>query len=105
MFRVNQKVVCVDDRFGKRWHQRGILQRPIKGRVYTVRDVGIYNFAVGPMPSLRLEEIINPIIDWDDGDTSEIAFHAGRFRPAVERKTDISFAHEILRKASKRVRA
>ncbi len=56
--------------------------------------------------SIRLEEIVNPSdAVWLDDPPAEAAFRKRRFRPIVERKTDISFAHEILRKATKRVNA
>lgn len=98
-FRIGQKVVCVDDAnfavdkdpLGK----RALPNRPIKGCVYTVRGFVDHD-------AIYLEEIRNPKnVKWGDG-IGEGAFYAKRFRPIVERKTDISFAVEILRKATRK---
>lgn len=97
IFRVGQKVACI----------KAASLAPyigthdtVKGRVYTVRDV--YACPAAGKPALRFDEHINPIHPTYG---VECGYFAERFRPLVERKTDISFAHEILRKASKRVRA
>jgi hypothetical protein len=66
--------------------------------IYTVRSV--FRRRGQSEDVILVEELINPI--WRDG--MECGFFARRFRPVVERKTDISFAHEILRKASKPAR-
>lgn len=84
-FRVGQKVVCVDARD----------TNLIKDKVYTISAVYL-------------------ILDWNDeygvsvagvkaarGLGGNTGFRASLFRPAVERKTDIGFAHEILRKVAK----
>lgn len=92
-FRVGQKVECiaapVDDL------QPGEVSAEIGG-IYTIRGMMVWGGVLG----LLLEEIRNPPVHCIGG------FHerhqwAGRFRPLVTRKTDIAFAHEILRKASK----
>lgn len=94
MFRVGQKVVCVDDS-GNRLNRREKL--PVKGAIYTVREV----FA----ESIHLNEIVNS--PWfyyqEDGAVTllEIRFRATRFCPIVSRPTSIEFAHEILRKATR----
>lgn len=83
-FRVGQKVVCVDDgphRSG--WNPHG--DAPIKNKVYTVVGVETYRGLVG----IHLREIRN-------GSHNGL-YKAMRFRPAVERKTDISVFTEILR--------
>ena len=83
MFRVGQKVVCVDASLpANPWH----CQHPlVKDRIYTVRNLE------GPK-----------CIDIDG---SRRAWQNWRFRPLVEQKTDISFAYEILRKVSKKAPA
>lgn len=79
-FHVGQMVVCVDDSLetyrhldphggaGKGW--------PVKGRIYTVRGLGI---AMG-IPGLHLEEIVR---EW------ECPFAASRFRPVKETSIEI----------------
>jgi len=87
-FRVGQKVVCVDD---SDWVASllNMPNRPVRGRVYTVR--GLYENAI------YLEEISNPPqARWKNGDVAEACFFARRFRPVVERKTDISAFTKML---------
>lgn len=88
-FHIGQKVVCVDD----------VEQRcakgdsPVKkGSIYTVREY--YDFF--GLRAIRIEEIMN---------ANDRGYHASRFRPIVERKTDISVFTEILRKATKKIPA
>jgi hypothetical protein len=42
--------------------------------------------------ALYLNEIVNAICHFDDGDVGEHPFWIGRFRPVVERKTDTGMA-------------
>lgn len=96
-FRVGQKIVCInDDGFND---HRWCFNYPVKGEVYTVREL-----VTGPrgVPSIRLIEIKNRVGFSDDGSMrGEPCFTMRRFRPVVKKKTDIGFAHEILRKASR----
>ncbi len=87
-FRVGQKVVCVDD--APRGYKSALVR---KGGIYTI--VGL-PMAPDGEPGVLLAEV--------DAD-APYGFWQYRFRPLTERKTDISFAHEILRKATKRVNA
>jgi hypothetical protein len=89
IFRVGQKVVCVGEVIPDPSCAFPIFQ---KGAVYTVSLIEEF----GGFTFLTVAEL-HPCV------TGE----ASGFRPIVERKTDISFAHEILRKASRkgRVRA
>jgi hypothetical protein len=94
MFYVGQKVVCVDDEAHKKYVPKGYSASDgdmgglTKGRVYTIRKTGEFlpgNFLVW------LEEILRPI----EADTvcliyGECGYDPRRFRPIVERKTDIS---------------
>lgn len=82
-FHVGQMVVCVDDRFGGKW--RAVITKnapalPTKGIIYTIREIEI-GWSVARDAYLRLEELTNPAMKWDDGDVSEVAFGAQRFRP------------------------
>jgi len=82
-FRVGQKIVCVDNSvdYGCTW-QPG--ECPQIGEVYTVERIGFY-FS----PSVQLVELPRtcPVHKW---------FRQSRFRPIVERKTDISIFTKML---------
>jgi hypothetical protein len=82
-FRVGQKVVCVDARglSGKPWAY------PKKGEVYTV-DGYAKHWMGGEGVVLR--EVVNIFRG------SPQPFAASRFRPVVDRKTDISTFTKIL---------
>lgn len=110
MFRVGMKVVCVDDGVGPFMKEAGgIWDAPIKNKeIYTIRWCGEYTY-VGPRgsitaPCVRLVGINRPDPLWGEEDRP---FAASRFRPVVERKTDISIFNQILRDvtARERVRA
>lgn len=91
MFYVGQKVVCVEDR-PHMFYKRGspAMDGLRKDTVYTVRAVGIDPH--WKTPALWLVEIVRPI----RGSKTEIGYDPRRFRPVVERKTDISIFKEIL---------
>jgi hypothetical protein len=102
-FRVGQKVVCVDARATDASGDRELF----KGAIYTIRWAGRYD---GPFPwvwgqfyGVRLEGL-HRLDPWTP-ENSDLPFDAVRFRPVVERETDIRFAHEILRTASQKERA
>lgn len=88
MFRVGQKVVCVD---ASKRHLNGRWTRdiPVEGRVYTVSG----NTIVKGAPGVLLWEIRNDVEFLG-------SYDATRFRPIVSRPTSIEFAHEILRSVS-----
>jgi hypothetical protein len=86
------KCELVRDDWGKRWAP---VQYPVKGRTYVVRCVYVSNLG---RTGLWLEGIKNP----NHAKTGvEYNFLASRFRPLVERKTDISVFKEILRTVTK----
>jgi hypothetical protein len=66
---------------------------PVLNSIYTIREVITLNGHV----AVRLVEIKNPVLEYGDG-TNEMAFRASRFRPVVERKTDISIFTAMLKK-------
>lgn len=86
-YRVGQKVVCIK---AQDYAGRDFVAR--KGGVYTISS--IIECGLGYIDFL-FEEISNPY---------GVGWCSENFRPAVDRMTDIGFAHEILRKASKRER-
>ena len=93
MFRVGQKVVCIDDDWGP---APEVQHWPKKGDVYTVRSI-----AVGRSNKIfiRLHEVVNPKTD----EHHEAEFWAECFRPAVERKTDISVFQRLLQPKTEEV--
>jgi hypothetical protein len=86
-FRVGQKVVCVEDQ-----DCAGTGVR--KGEIYTVAEkVAVYSAYWNTHTSVRLAEC------------GVILFSIVRFRPVVERKTDISVFTKILDDVSRKVPA
>ena len=94
-FHVGQKVVCIDD---DGLHLRPDEDGPCKGQVYTIRG---FNEQVG---GLLLIEVINFPQLYREG-YGELSFRPSRFRPVVERKTDISLFKAILDKPTVRIDA
>ena len=85
-FRVGMKVVCVDVSIFNA-PSLGTLR---KGGIYTIRWIGI---ELG-QPCVKVVEIIRPCrTDFLAVDTP---FLARRFRPVVERKTDITIFQRML---------
>lgn len=101
-FHVGQKVVCIkagSPGSEAAWTSVGARYVRLNG-IYTIRAINVW----GDGAKLRFVELDNRHLE---GVYSEIepGFRATHFRPIVDRKTDISFAHEILRKAKVPVRA
>jgi hypothetical protein len=103
MFQIGQKVVCVNDgppsRCGEVINGYTVINEMDglkNGAVYTIRGFGICWDT--QRPGLFLNEIVRPL----DYDGTETPFDRRRFRPAVQRKTDISIFKEML--APKRIR-
>lgn len=90
MFRVGQKVVCVD---AKGEHSPKLVQ----GRIYTIASIRFFDASEANFTGLGITLVEQPTFEtkahWAE-------YRAERFRPVAERKTDISFAHEILRRVS-----
>lgn len=85
-FRVGQRVVCVN---ANDWLDEEDEVFPLHGEVYTIRDIIPYADGIC---GLLLCEIVNRPQEYDMG-FLECTFLASRFRPIVDRKTDISFMH------------
>lgn len=85
-FRVGQKVVCVDDAeptFHGVW-----AHYQVKGQIYTVTAVGLVNnLDRKKLPCILVAEL-------NRNELSPLWEH--RFRPIVERKTDISIFTKML---------
>jgi hypothetical protein len=99
MFRVGQKIVCVDSRSGSgRWTDN---DGPVEGSIYTVRRC----FVDGDGDAiLHLAEIARgPVARMRHGDNA--GYSATRFRPIVERKTDISIFTKMLTPSDKKIGA
>jgi hypothetical protein len=99
MFRIGQKVVCVDDGpIDERYI--GFKMEIARGEIYTVRWVGPspHPDYLG-VPAVRLVGI-NRGFDHNTP-CNDMPFSAHRFRPIVERKTDISIFTRLLVPGSK----
>lgn len=104
-FRVGQKVVCVDD--ARRLACGDVVVQGgtglVNGKVYTVQQIipaGPMTY-LGPMPRLSVKLILVEA-QAPDGWTG---FNAGRFRPVVDRKTDISVFTALLTPSKSKVPA
>lgn len=87
-FRIGQKIVCVDDVFTA---ADGGGDLPKRGCVYTVRWIGCRP-TDGDTPGVMLYEIHGGFTPFG----IEYCFAVHRFRPLVERKTDISIFKRML---------
>jgi hypothetical protein len=86
MFRVGQKVVCVDENWRARPYQWEAL--PKKGEIYTIRQIDCERDGIG----VRLHEIHNKLHEYAEG-FGEVRFNSSHFRPVV----DISDLQAIVR--------
>lgn len=105
-FYVGQRVVCVDDDIKSHglpaWaYPVGDLGGLRLRAVYTVRRYGLDDIG---LPTVWLEEIVREIHP-DAGDTTEPGYNPARFRPVVERKTDISIFKAMLNPSREKVSA
>lgn len=83
MFDVGTKVVCIDDTFSA-VHTRHLKSFPVKGHVYTVRDVIPAQEAGGNhTAAILLVEIVNPPSAFRP-DWGECGFDPSRFRELEE---------------------
>lgn len=88
MFEVDQKVLCIGG-FSRR-PDAAIL--PVTGRIYTVRWIG--QRCTDNAPCLMLVEHFGGKHPQAD---IEFAFNVERFRPLLDRETDISVFTEMLK--------
>jgi hypothetical protein len=100
MFRIGQKVVCVDDDPNRDslMVPRHLLIKNLDGlrraEIYTIRAMAFERAHNGSQVlCVWLKEIVRPI---EGADTEEPGYAVERFRPLVERKTDISIFKKLL---------
>jgi len=94
-FYVGQKVVCINNDHNA-YHSLGNPEMDglQKGAIYTVRWNGTtHHPSFGTYQGVLLNEIIRGYCPYINGETP---YSAGRFRPVVEHKTNISIFKEIL---------
>jgi hypothetical protein len=96
MFRVGMKVVCVDANPRGRWVRGEELR---ENGVYTITAMHVDDDADLILHLAEVKRSATAKRQWRD---ARLGYGAFRFRPIQERKTDISFAHEILRKVTKK---
>jgi hypothetical protein len=94
--KVGDNVVCVDGAWSPRQRRaadRQGLPLPEEGGIYTIRTIGV---VIPGRVHVRLEELINPILDYAFKGPIEQAFDHVMFRPVQPRKTDISIFTRLL---------
>lgn len=107
-FVVGQKVVCVNDEDKDKTYSKYFtyynIAMPTKGEIYTIREV--FSTSIGNV-GVRLVEIVNPVTPFKNGTGEvhmEMGYMASRFRPVVEKKTDISIFKEMLNRSPRAAR-
>ena len=97
-FRIGQKVVCVDDapEEGRAWKGG---ESPTEGSVYTIRSIHFDN----GVQILGFEEIERSDYSKQFWKDQNLGYLARRFRPVVERKTDISIFRALLTPSKEKV--
>jgi hypothetical protein len=98
-FHVGQKVVCVDDSWEHVPGESDGLDGLKKGSIYTVRKAGLTGWD-GRGPCLCIVEIVRRHISPKCDDAP---YWERRFRPLVERETDISVFTAMLKPKLERV--
>jgi len=102
-FHAGQKVVCINAHMAGPFRQFSPDEAPRVGGIYTVRRAFI---GADGLEVLWLDEIARSaesILYWNDPD---LGYGAFRFRPLTEhkKKTDISFALDILDRVSGKIK-
>jgi hypothetical protein len=93
MLKVGMKVVCIGNFDSSKFPGYEHVTFPVKGSVYTIRAFVEGLTLDGQIAEgLIFEEIVNPI----SARGIEYSFKPIRFRPVVERKTDISIFTRML---------
>lgn len=84
MFKIGQKVVCIDDAPMRNDCGTVMPLRLIRDKIYTVRSIHTEPHIAGY--GVRLEELVNPSIVWADGDEREWSYQSERFRPLEDQQ-------------------
>jgi hypothetical protein len=98
MFRIGQKVVCVDD--ADYMHRPGglITDYIRKGEIYIIREICEFDYR----PDRQFGRGVRLVgIDRTEPNYPDYPFALVRFRPIVERETDISIFKKMLIPTSK----
>lgn len=97
---VGMKVVCVGCEgtpkpkgFWQAWQKHWGIIKPQRREAYTIRDMRMGSD--GDL-RVRLVEIVNPVIEYNDAPPQEPWFFGRAFRPVQTRKTDISVFQQLL---------
>ena len=83
MFDINEKVVCINDRFPA-WVYDSYDQLPTKGTIYTVRDVDLGRSDLGSDSAVTFKVLLHEIHNQPDftesgRDIGELGFKSDRF--------------------------
>jgi hypothetical protein len=105
-FRVDERIICINDRWGSRQFINYMSVRgfvfPKEKEIYTVRALIPYEFWDFGVPyqaiGVYLQEIVKPVMDWSDGQSSELPFLHTRFRPLdlLKQKPSIEVFNKLL---------
>lgn len=82
MFKIGQKVICVDDAPMRNDCGSVMPLRLVRDQIYTVRSIHTEPHIEGY--GVRLEELVNPSIVWADGEEREWSYQSERFRPIAK---------------------
>ncbi len=94
MFHIGQRVVCTPRDAESQPYDWDAIKQGVHalevGRIYTVRDVDYRGVDLGwwSEPAIRLDEIINPILE--DFGPWEVGYSPRRFRPITETEAETS---------------
>ena len=93
MFKVGQKVVCIDDAPMRNDCGDVMPLRLVRRQVYTIRSIHTEPHIEGY--GVRLEELLNPSVVWADGEEREWSYQFERFAPIA--KVGPSLLREVVR--------
>jgi len=85
-FKVGDRVVCINDLFLGRFDIfLGTIKAPVRNKIYTIRSFDVDEEG---LIGLRFEEIINPVLQYQDG-VGEVSFAQERFRKLADSTDEI----------------
>ena len=96
MFYVGQKVVCIDNTPQPNSLDFGDGERPLVGNIYTITFI-FKDIATGSnVLCFHLAEIRRDNLSREMWDNEDIGYGAFRFKPLIEKKTDISIFKALI---------